>query len=190
MKKIYLSGPMTGYPALNAAAFNKEAYRLRNLGYAVVNPAELNLGEEDYNTCMRTDIAALMQCDTLALLPEWEKSNGAHLEMHIAHRVGIAVVNAQSISTKRIFTPQEKSLDAGGVKKKAQLYEIRGYVKYGIVIAAMSKADALNQVSDWEHAWDEHADLIDANDIEVVDVRKIEGDWSDCAHLCTLAAAL
>ena len=54
----------------------------------------------------------------------------------------------------------------------------------------MSKADALNQVSDWEHAWDEHADLIDANDIEVVDVRKIEGDWSDCAHLCTLAAAL
>lgn len=42
MKRVYLSGPMTGLPELNFPAFRVEAARLRALGFEVVNPADLN----------------------------------------------------------------------------------------------------------------------------------------------------
>ena len=51
-----------------------------------------------WTDCLRADIRALMDCDTLALLPGWESSQGAHLELHIAHRVGIKVVMAADIA--------------------------------------------------------------------------------------------
>lgn len=98
MKRIYLSGPMTGLPELNFPAFNAEAARLRALGFEVVNPAELN---PEPNTgsyaCMRNDLKAMLDCDTLALLDGWQYSAGAHLEMHVAHRVGMEIVIAKKV---------------------------------------------------------------------------------------------
>lgn len=91
--RIYLSGPMTGLPELNFPAFNATARTLRANGLEVVNPAEINPeGAKTWEACMRADIKALCDCDTLALLPGWENSKGAHLEVHIAHRIGIRVV--------------------------------------------------------------------------------------------------
>lgn len=90
--RIYISGPMTGLPQLNFPAFNAEAQRLRGLGHQVVNPAEINPDNAmPWAQCMRRDIAELMTCDTLALLPGWQKSSGAHLEMHLAHRLGMEI---------------------------------------------------------------------------------------------------
>ena len=43
---------------------------------------------------MRKDIKLLCECDTILLLPGWEKSKGAHLELHIAHRIGMEVMFA------------------------------------------------------------------------------------------------
>ncbi len=78
--------------------FNAEAARLRAMGLDVVYPAELNWQPgATWNQCMRNDIAALMTCDTLALLSGWELSDGANLELHIAHRVGLRIVNASEI---------------------------------------------------------------------------------------------
>lgn len=99
MKRIYISGPMTSCPSLNFPAFNAAANRLRNLGYEVVNPAEIDQGlSPTWGSCMRRDIAELMTCDTIALLNGWELSKGAHLEVHIAHRVGIRIVNLKDIT--------------------------------------------------------------------------------------------
>lgn len=98
MKRIYISGPMTGIPAYNFPAFNAEADRLRALGFEVVNPADINSADTHYNQCLRNDLKALMDCDTIAMLDGWMDSNGAHLEVHIAHRVGIKVVEASSIT--------------------------------------------------------------------------------------------
>jgi Domain of unknown function (DUF4406) len=92
---VYVSGPMTGLPNLNFHAFHAAAKTLREAGSIVMNPADI--GEdpgktwEDY---MRTDIKMLCDCDTIYLLPGWEKSKGAHLELHIAHRIGLQVVFA------------------------------------------------------------------------------------------------
>lgn len=98
MTKIYISGPMTGIPGLNFPAFNEAAARLRGCGFEVVNPAEINPdGEKTWEACMRADIKALCDCDTIVVLPGWENSKGAHLEVHIAHRLGMRVVSLRDI---------------------------------------------------------------------------------------------
>lgn len=89
---VYLSGPMTGLPALNFPAFHSAADALRARGWTVISPAEINPdGAITWHEAMRNDIRALCDCTHLALLPGWEDSQGAHLEVHLAHRLGIRV---------------------------------------------------------------------------------------------------
>jgi hypothetical protein len=91
--KIYLSGPMTGLPDNNFPAFHAIAQALRDAGEDVVNPAEINPDASlSWEECMRADIKALCDCDAIYLLPGWEKSKGAHLELHVAHRLGLKVL--------------------------------------------------------------------------------------------------
>ena len=92
MKRIYISGPMTGYPDLNFPAFFAEAERLRALGYEVVNPAELNPPGASWQDCMRKDIEELVKCDAIILLDGWDQSKGARLEKHIAHKLNLKIV--------------------------------------------------------------------------------------------------
>ena len=90
--KIYVAGPMTGLPDLNFPAFHAEAARLRALGHEVINPAEINPDQHmTWLECMRTDIAALVFCDAIQLLPGWQNSKGATLEHHIAERLGLHI---------------------------------------------------------------------------------------------------
>lgn len=92
--RVYLSGPMTGMPNNNVAAFHAAAKLLREKGFTVVNPAELGdekgqidgAAWEDY---LRYDIARLVECELIALLPGWRKSRGALLEFNIAQSLGI-----------------------------------------------------------------------------------------------------
>ena len=93
--KIYIAGPMTGIDALNFPLFHSEADRLRSLGYEVVNPAEINTDPcATWNSCMRDDIAELVKCGGIALLPNWQDSRGAKLEHHIAEALGMFVLDA------------------------------------------------------------------------------------------------
>lgn len=92
MTVIYISGPMTGMPALNFPAFNRAAAALRAEGYTVVNPAELDaqdIGPLTWEGYMRRDIRALMDCTHIYFLPGWQKSRGAMLEAHIADALGM-----------------------------------------------------------------------------------------------------
>ena len=89
--RVYLSGPMTGMPGLNFAAFNAAAAMLRAEGVEVVNPAEIKLANPTWEACMRADIKALCDCDAICLLPGWEQSKGSHLELHLAHRIGLVI---------------------------------------------------------------------------------------------------
>lgn len=102
-QKVYLSGPMRGYPDNNFQAFHTIAAALRAKGLDVVSPAELNPlagpvtedspgWREFYNIWLRADLRAMMDCDAIALMRGWERSNGANLELHVAHRVGMEVL--------------------------------------------------------------------------------------------------
>ena len=102
MKRIYLSGPMTGLPGLNFPAFAAMTASLRADGHTVTNPDEINPDGGSWNDCMRRDIAALMDCDTVATLPGWEHSKGARLEVLIAERLGMTVVNAHDLVSMEV----------------------------------------------------------------------------------------
>lgn len=94
MQKLYLSGPMTGYPKLNKPAFFKMSARLRRAGYVVVNPAELDNLEacNSWAACLRRDLLALlMWTEAIATLPGWEGSRGANLEVHVGKLLGYPV---------------------------------------------------------------------------------------------------
>ncbi|CUR82612.1 DUF4406 domain-containing protein [Achromobacter xylosoxidans] len=92
--RTYLAGPMSGYPELNFPLFHAEAKRLRESGHEVVNPAEINPDiTSGWADCMRADIAALVTCEAIALLPGWQQSRGASLEHHIATQLGMQVIH-------------------------------------------------------------------------------------------------
>jgi hypothetical protein len=95
MKRVYVAGPMTGLKDRNYPAFAAETARLRALGYEVISPAELNVGveHEGWEACMRRDIAAMLTCDIVQLLPGWLKSRGATVEVNLARELGIVIAS-------------------------------------------------------------------------------------------------
>ena len=93
--KLYLAGPMTGYLHLNHPLFNAETLRLRALGYQVVNPVEINPDPAAaWSDCMRQDIAQLVSCDGVAVLPGWTGSKGASLEVYIGRALKMPILAA------------------------------------------------------------------------------------------------
>lgn len=89
---IYLSGPMSGLPDYNWPTFDAAAVALRSAGHTVVNPAETSLpASSPWTHHMRYDIARLVECDAILMLPGWERSMGARLEWEIALGLKMAV---------------------------------------------------------------------------------------------------
>lgn len=91
--KVYIAGPMRGIPDFNYPAFNEAAADLRGQGFEVVNPAELFDGDssrpaEEY---LKQDIADLVTCDEVAVLPGWQESAGARVEVQVARALGLDV---------------------------------------------------------------------------------------------------
>ena len=96
---------MTGRPDLNFPTFHAHAHQLRRAGHDVVNPAEINPDTTmSWHACMRRDIAELVTCDAIYLLPGWEASKGATLEHHIAERLGLLVAMAPRVATAETVT--------------------------------------------------------------------------------------
>jgi hypothetical protein len=94
---------MSGMPEHNFPAFNAEAKRLRALGYDVVNPVDINPDPAlSWQECLRNDLAALLTCDAIEMLDGWMGSKGAHLEMHVAHRIGMPIVIARELRAHRL----------------------------------------------------------------------------------------
>lgn len=96
MAKVYVAGPMTGYPELNYPAFRAASERLRSLGFDVVSPAELNPITTPYREAMLNDIIALVKCDHILMLQGWQASKGATLEHHIATVLGIEQIELEA----------------------------------------------------------------------------------------------
>lgn len=85
---LYISGPITGMPGLNKAAFNDAARRLRECGFVVVNPVDNGVPDSaPWADHMRADIRQMMDCSGMALLPGWGDSKGVALEKQIAEKL-------------------------------------------------------------------------------------------------------
>lgn len=91
--RLYLSGPMTGIKDLNIPAFNRAAKKLRAAGYVVINPPELDRIEKKstWEGCLRRDLKYVVTCAVIATLPNWKKSRGANLEIHVGRALSMPV---------------------------------------------------------------------------------------------------
>lgn len=95
-KRIYIAGPMTGIEDFNFPAFNAAAQSLIEDGWHVENPADHGVVPgaewEDY---LAYDLTRLGTCGAIYLLPGWQASKGATLEVHIARALGMEVFTAK-----------------------------------------------------------------------------------------------
>ena len=96
---VYISGKISGLADKNAPAFEAAEKMLTERGYKTINPLKLypdgiELSWEHY---MRNDIKVLMDCHMVAVLPDWEQSRGATIEVHLALDLGIPVVYADTL---------------------------------------------------------------------------------------------
>lgn len=83
IERIYVAGPMTGYPECNYPEFNRVAKHLRSAGYKVTNPAEYGT-QGHYVGLLREDLRLLLDCHAVAVLEGWWLSSGARNEVSIA----------------------------------------------------------------------------------------------------------
>ena len=94
-KRVYISGPMTGYEEFNFPAFQQAAVGLRSMGYSVCSPAEtdqfLGVGTMTHEQYLRFDFARVLEADFLVALDGWELSLGAISEILMAVRMGTKV---------------------------------------------------------------------------------------------------
>lgn len=102
--KLYLAGPMRGYPQDNHPAFAEAAARLRAMGHDVHSPhehdaeggfiPEVDAGTKTY---MKYDLPRLLSQDVVAVLPGWEKSAGARIEIFVAQACGMPIYTVESL---------------------------------------------------------------------------------------------
>jgi hypothetical protein len=104
---VYISGPMTGHFEHNYAAFHAAAAAWRRAGWKVLNPAENFDGRTDldYATYIREDIHQMLASTAIAMLPGWEESRGAKLELHMAQALGLALYYADVPGQPFIYCP-------------------------------------------------------------------------------------
>lgn len=105
--KVYIAGPMSGKEDWNFPAFFEAEAQLKALGHEVINPAH-NDGEtveealasagsperpnNSWSYYMKRDLPHVLGVDAVCVLPDWQSSKGASLEVEVAEAVGIPLV--------------------------------------------------------------------------------------------------
>ena len=110
--RVYVAGPMTGLPRFNFDAFEDACDRLRADGYLVTSPHEMDLANGfdpdsdgaafDLRAALEADIAAVKNAELVVLLPGWEKSPGAMIEVLVAEAHGVPCVPIADMINARI----------------------------------------------------------------------------------------
>ena len=95
MKKIYLSGKISGLTRSDVEyKFNTAEKELQLKGWAVVNPSKLVDEGATWSDAMRVCITAMMDCDAIYLLYDWDRSKGAKVEYDLAVVLKMEVIYA------------------------------------------------------------------------------------------------
>jgi hypothetical protein len=96
MKKIYISGKITGIEDQAPELFKKTAHELLKQEFHPINPMTLNHNhDKSWHSYMREDIKALCDCDLIYMLSNWKDSKGAIIENQIANFLGLEVIFQQ-----------------------------------------------------------------------------------------------
>ncbi len=92
---VYLAGPMSGIPDFNYPAFHAAARAIRGFGVKVANPADNFDGDQTlpWLTYLALAIRQVTEATTVVVLPGWETSEGAGLEVYVAYKLGLKIVD-------------------------------------------------------------------------------------------------
>jgi Domain of unknown function (DUF4406) len=122
--KVYVAGPMSGYPAFNFPAFHAATAFLRSQGLEVVSPAEEDhkhgIGvqaerslsgdpadiKETWGQVLARDVRMLADdgIDGIVFLDNWQRSRGAKLEATVGILCGMSFFEYNNGAT----TPRDK----------------------------------------------------------------------------------
>lgn len=107
MKRIYVSGPISGYADKNVAAFAAAAAELEAQGFESVNPHDAEVDHDGpcaqgkptgfaedphaYGCYLLQCMVMLATCDGLYALKNWRRSPGARAEVAFAEALGLDV---------------------------------------------------------------------------------------------------
>lgn len=97
MQKCYIAGPVSGLDEkVYKANFRKAEIAVTVLGYEPINPVELpHDHDRTWLSYMREAMIAMLKCDVLYVLPDWDQSRGAGIEVELAKSLGIPVIFAK-----------------------------------------------------------------------------------------------
>lgn len=139
MTKVYIAGPMTGYPGYNFPAFFEAENTLNSMGFETANPAAHDVDTypdifdwPEYPEgkpsslfslakAMHWDLQQILECDGIVLLPGWEASKGANIELTVAKATGKEIW----LLRDKILTPYiadvERTVSSTGGQKETKL---------------------------------------------------------------------
>ncbi len=90
--KVYIAGRISDDPDFRNKFSAAERW-LEGQGFEeIFNPAADQTGDLTYKEYIDRDIKELMNCDAIYLLPGWEGSKGARLEMQYALTTGMTII--------------------------------------------------------------------------------------------------
>lgn len=133
-KTFYLAGPMSGYPGFNFAAFTEAAEALRADGYRIISPAEIDDEEtrewamaspdgdpsshpsgKTWGDFMARDIKIVIdESKGVIVLPNWEESRGARIEVFTAVLCGHTIYRYVNKDSLYPVSPWAALRDAAG----------------------------------------------------------------------------
>lgn len=101
--KVYISGKITGLPDCNRPKFLAAEALIIKKGLIPVNPHKL---DDEHNKSwvayMKACIAALIWCDAVFVLDDWNKSRGAIREIFIALFLQIPVYEIETMNEVKL----------------------------------------------------------------------------------------
>ena len=117
MKRVYISGQMSGLPREEyLARFAKAENLLRQEGFTVVNPAHLLPSRWPwlyrligYRLTLLYDLWHLSRCDLIYKIPGWKESHGSNIESCWAYHQNICLLYTKT--RERIDKKMAKFID-------------------------------------------------------------------------------